>query len=162
MTAQPQVGADQVGRMSQIIVGALMMGVVMFGVVVLVVVNPGAAGGAKPPQQPILTWMAAGMAAVMLGTRAVVPGVIASVATKQALASGGDLRESLAPVYQTKTIIGNAMLEGAAFFGLVSYLIEHNWISLCAAGAMLVVMAATFPSQGQFEQWVDQTRRSQE
>lgn len=158
----PQVGPDQVGRLSQIIAGALMMGVVMFAVIVLVVINPGPAQPVDNPGQPILTWMAAGMAAVMLGMRAIVPALVASAGTRQALANGGDLREALAPVYQTRTIIGNAMLEGAAFFGLVSYLIERNWLSLCSAGTMLVVMAATFPSQSQFESWVEQTRRNQE
>ncbi len=162
MTAQPQVGADQVGRMSQIIVGALMMGVVMFGVVVLVVLQPGRAQPAPNPQTPLLAWMSAGAAAVMLGLRIVLPGIVSSAPTRQALEAGGDLREALAPVYQMKVIVGNAMLEGVAFFCLISYLIEGQSISLAAAGAMLAVMAATFPSQGQFEQWVDQTRRSQE
>lgn len=162
MTSQPPVGPDQVGRISQIIAGALMAGVVLFGVIVLVVIHPGRQQPFHDAGQPILTWMASGMAVVMLGMRAIVPALVASAGTRQALASGGDLREALAPVYQTKTIIGNAMLEGAAFFGLVSYLIERNWISLCSAGAMLVVMAATFPSQSQFEGWVEQTRRNQE
>lgn len=70
-----------------------------------------------------------------------------------------DLRQPLAGVYMSRTIIGGALLEGAAFINLVAYMINRHWSNIGMAGFLVIVMAVTFPSQSHFETWVDQVRR---
>ncbi len=59
------------------------------------------------------------------------------------------------PVYQTELIIKLALLEGAAFFNGVAYLLEINWWSLAAMGALLAVMCFSFPTRPRITRWIE-------
>jgi hypothetical protein len=61
----------------------------------------------------------------------------------------------LAAIYQTRTIIGAAMLEGAAFLGCVAYLLEHQQLVLVVAGALLLMIARHFTTASGLESWIE-------
>lgn len=157
MTAEMTINADRVGLISQIIVGAMIAGVVIFAAIAFL------AFPVKRAEEPMFGWIAAAAAALALGARAVVPRLVAnSAATKALEVHQVDPRRALAPIYQTKVILGSALLEGTAFFAVITYLIEGYWVGLVTAGVLVLVMAVTFPSQGQFERWVTETSQNQD
>ena len=61
----------------------------------------------------------------------------------------------LAFVYQTKTIIAGALLEGCAFFLLVVHMIEGSPISLGAALALILALAMLMPTRGRIVRWIE-------
>jgi hypothetical protein len=136
---------EQAVRVAQIITIALVMGVVLFGVVALLFV--GALD--DPADGVILSGMGAGFAVLMFVMHLVIP---AQIARQQA----GTADESqLYGVYVTKTIVGLALLEGAAFFNLVALIVEHNWWSLAIAGGLVFWMLAMFPTRTRVDHWVE-------
>lgn len=156
-TPQPApVPPEIVGRQLMIIQLALMFGLISFAVVALVV---------RPPQMQaeapgILAYLAAGMFVLSLVLRSVLPGVASVKLVEQAMEKQPeDVRAAVVPAFMSKTIIGAAILEGAGFFNLVAYIVDEHWLSLVAAGLVLVVLAITIPSQAQFEEWADRVRR---
>jgi hypothetical protein len=108
------------------------------------------------------------MAAVAIVLWAVVPGVVAG-RMRQAIVDGNAPQalplsanaaelENVVPLaasYLTRLIIGDALLEGAAFFNLVAYLIEQQVFSLAVAGALLLIILAQFPSLSRLTDWVE-------
>jgi len=146
---------ESVGRISQVIAGALIMGVVTFGVVAFII------GKAEPPKLPMISIMAGGFALMATAMRFVVPMIVvngANAGLQQV--DSTDLMNQLAGLYQTKTIIGFALLEGAAFFNLVAYITEKQFWSYGVVAFLLGVMAISFPSQGQFESWAEEMKRN--
>lgn len=135
---------EQAVRVAQIITGALVMGVVLFaGIAVLVV---GALD--DPADGVIVSGMGAAFAVVAFAMHLVVPSMIARQArTYDTMRLYG--------VYQQKTIIGLALLEGAAFFNIIALIIEHNWWSLAIAGGLVFWMLAMFPTRTRVDQWVE-------
>ncbi|MBX3412055.1 MAG: hypothetical protein KF708_05000 [Pirellulales bacterium] len=65
----------------------------------------------------------------------------------------------LMAVYQTKTIVSCAMLEGAAFFATIAVLMEGAIICLVVAVALMVAIAARFPFERQVSEWIEQQHR---
>ncbi len=61
----------------------------------------------------------------------------------------------LAQLYQTQLIIGSALLEAAAFFATVAYLVERSPIALLTALVLLGVLITRFPSSNQVNNWLD-------
>jgi len=156
-------------RTAQIIVGALVMGVITFGVVVV----SGIAGG-PGGQGNLLTLLAVGFGAADLVLCLLVPNLLAA-AQRRKLAAGnaGSTADpgpapatdagQLALLYQTKLIIGAAMLEGGCFLGLVAYMLERQLPSLVMAGVLLLALIAHLPTPGRVEAWIDdQLRRLDE
>ncbi len=169
MLSDPQ--REYIGKVAltlQIIVGALAGGVLMFLVIVIFLVsqNPPVAN----PTTPIITYSAYGMAFASIIASLVVPGLVSGRA-RQSLVDGdvsqwglvknlpnaaelGDVAP-LAAIYQTRTIIGAALLEGAAFFACVAYLLEHQQLVLVVAGALLLMIARHFTTASGLESWID-------
>lgn len=149
-----QISPDRVGRVSQIVTGALIAGVVAMGVVTWVTAKGDA------PALPVVSLVAAGFSGITVVMRFVIPAIM--VASQKGMLSGvaeQELPQKLAGLYQTKTIVGMALLEGAAFFNLVAYMVDKQVWSYGIVTALLVLMAVTFPSQGQFESWVENMKR---
>jgi len=61
----------------------------------------------------------------------------------------------LAQLYQTQLIIGAAMLEGAAFFATIAYMVERNPIALATAIVLLGALIARFPTSDRVNAWLD-------
>jgi hypothetical protein len=186
MSSTPDASIEQITRTTQIIMGGLIAGVTSFLVIVVFLVHflgfgaragavgaPAQAAGANPAATaqsvPILTYVAAGMGAILLPLSFILPGYIAA----QSLRSGavgppdGSSRPSrklaaspreavtAAGAFQTSAIIGGALIEAPTFLAGVAYLIEQNPIAL---GVMLVLLAAMFvrfPARGSVERWIE-------
>ncbi len=145
---------ESVGRTSQIIAGTLIAGVVMFACVAFFVAK------GEPAKSPMLALIGAGMAAMAVAVRFIVPTVIVNGAKARLKeASATDVMAQLAGLYQTKMIVGMAVLEGAAFVNLVAYITEKQFWSYGVVAFLLAVMAISFPSQGQFESWAEEMKR---
>jgi hypothetical protein len=65
----------------------------------------------------------------------------------------------LALLFQTKTLVGCALFEGAAFFALVACLLEHHIASLIVATVLLVGILSQFPTLGGTSDWIKQRLR---
>ena len=187
MSQTPNTSIEQITRTTQIIMGALIAGVTGFLLIVVFLVHflglGAPAGAAGPPGQaaganaaataqsmPILTYLAAGMGAVLLPLSFILPGFIATQSLRSAATASPDGSSSPsqnpaaspgqavtpAIAFQTSAIIGAALNEGPAFLAGVAYLIEQNPIAL---GVMLVLVAAMFvriPTRDSVERWIEQ------
>jgi hypothetical protein len=148
------VGPTAVVRISQIVAGALITGVVIFAGIAFFIAN-----GAPPPT-PLISLIAVAFAGVIAVMRFVVPRLMVG-ATKNQLRGmpEPELLLRLAGLYQSKTIVGLALLEGAAFFNLVAYTIEKQLWTYGIVAFLLTLMAMSFPSEGQFESWAEDVKR---
>ena len=145
---------ESVGRISQIIAGALVMGVVIFACIAFFIAK------GDGPQFPMMSLMAIGFAGVATVMRFVIPTVIVNGGKAQLKQTAADEQPMvLAGLYQTKTIVGMALLEGAAFFNLIAYIMEKQVWTYGVVAFLLAVMAISFPSQGQFESWAEEMKR---
>ncbi len=152
--ANSPIKPESVGRISQIIAGALIAGVVMFACAAFFVAK------GEPAKSPMLALIGAGMAVMAVVVRFIVPTIIVNGAKARLKeASTTEVMAQLAGLYQTKMIIGMAVLEGAAFVSLIAYITEKQFWSYGVVAFLLGVMAISFPSQGQFEGWAEEMKR---
>jgi hypothetical protein len=165
--ARQQIAATV--RTAQIILATLATGVVMFGMVVVFVVPGGQAGNGNT-----LTLLAVCFAGADLVLCLWVPNLVVAAQRRKIAAGtwqaapsrGPDLDTDsgkLAMIYQTKMIIGAAMLEGGCFLALMAYMMERQVPSLLMAAVLLAALLAHFPTYGRVEVWVEeQWRRVEE
>jgi hypothetical protein len=66
--------------------------------------------------------------------------------------------DSLLAVYQMRTIIAAALLEGAVFFMAVAYLLEGHVLALGLGALLALAVAAHFPTAAGVAAWVDEQR----
>jgi hypothetical protein len=173
---------QRIVRASQVIVVAMVVGVVSF-LAISVFMVPAAVTApvdqtvAPVPaldrsQVPLLTYLALAMGSVALVMSFVVPNIFVNHARKQistgkwlpsaayALAHLAQSKTDqdavmLAAIYQTQCIIGSAILEGAAFFASIAYMMERNHIALGVAGIMVGFLLSRFPLKDRVITWVE-------
>ncbi|MFG0333418.1 MAG: hypothetical protein ACF8TS_08665 [Maioricimonas sp. JB049] len=97
-------------RVMQIITLGMVAGVIMVGLAAVFVV--GALD--EPSDSQFISLFAVGFTGLMFGLHLFVP----QIAARQALAASGP--PDWYQVYQLRTIVGMALLEGAAFFNIVA------------------------------------------
>ena len=186
MSQPPNTSIEKITRVTQIIMGSLIAGATSFLLIVVFLVHfvgfgapagaagaPGQAVGANPAATaqsiPILTYLAAGMGAILLPLSFILPGYIAAQNLRSGAAGPPDGSSSPsspaaspgqaatpAGAFQTSAVIGGALIEGPAFLAGIAYLVEQNPIAL---GVMLVLLAAMFvrfPTRGSVERWIEQ------
>lgn len=158
-------------RTLRIIVAALAAGCLTFAAIAAV---QGGAPQANPQGEPIVTFVALAFAAMALVARTVVPAVMVRTGSEslaRTLGSQSDpssdrttaAARGLMNLLQTKTIIAGAMLEGATFFLLISYLVEGQMISLVAAALLVGLLLTLIPTERGMIRWVeDRLRRLDE
>jgi hypothetical protein len=160
----------------QIIVFALVMGIVSFlGVVVFIRHGPNPPNAANNTG-PMLTYLGIGFAALMLVLHFVLPLLFVSnvrrlivkgawnpagrgdpvSAEHLSRMSDADKLCSLFPLYQSQLIVSAAVLEGAAFFNLIAYLLEGDVVSLVVVGLLLAVMLVRFPTNNRAERFLSE------
>lgn len=152
----------------QIIAGALIQGVVVFLVVVMFFLP------VPPNRLAVLnSYIALGFALVAMVMSLVVPNIIVA-STKKSLVKGRpiDLPKQfgevsnlgflapLAGLYQTKMIIAMALLEGAAFYNLISYMMERQPFTLAVVGMLLLALVMNFPTRRGLEKWLAEETKS--
>jgi hypothetical protein len=153
-------------RVLQIIAAALILGVLTFLIIAVVVVQQRGGAAEQPGAPPVLSYAALGFFAVALLLWTFVPALAAQGPVRKiaagtwqppqnvpATAYPSDAARLLA-VYQTKTIIAGALLEGPAFLGGIAYLIEAQPITLGVPVAAVLLMLLTFPTRLRANLWL--------
>jgi hypothetical protein len=157
-------------RILQIIVAALSFGCFSFLIIAVFVSQ----NLNKAIDQPTLTYIALLMAAIILGVWIFLPGIIVAQGRKniqQTLLSRAkqvgqnsvadktekenSKAQALMNLLQTKTIFACALLEGAVFFLLITYIMEHSMLSITAAIALLLLLMAQMPTIGRVTNWIE-------
>ena len=62
---------------------------------------------------------------------------------------------NLLAIFQRKTIVGAAMLDGGAFFAAITYMVEGGPVSLLVAVVLWLGIAAHFPTSSRVTGWID-------
>ncbi len=156
-------------RVMQIISSALLLGVVTFLAIVLflVLVQNNGAGMAPVGNVPIVSIVAVVLLIVQVPLAFLLPAFLTRSALRQ-IASGTwkspaspdpsdfstDASKLLA-VKQTMTIIGLALLEGAAFLGCIAYLLEAQPFALAVVLVAVILMLVKFPTEGRVRSWLE-------
>jgi hypothetical protein len=136
--SSPNIDLSAIIRTMQIITGALIAGVSFYAIFTL---EP--ADG----ELEMMGMIALAFAAVMIIARFIVPGLIGDPGT---LVTAGELLG----LYQTRMIVGLALLEGAAFFNITAFNMEHHWSSLMIAGILMFLMLSSWPTRSKIELWI--------
>ncbi len=151
----------------QIIAGALLAGVLVFlAIVFSIVFTRNGLGVAPAADLPIISIVAIIVLVVQIPLAFLVPGMLTR-SMLQKIASGtwqlpaganADAFNSdaskLLGLRQSTMIIGLALLEGAAFFGCIAYLLEARPFVLSVALIALFLMAACFPTEPRVRAWL--------
>jgi len=152
----------------RMIVASLAGGVVVFA---LVAIWMRLAGQQTPVERsvPLLTMLALVLFPVALGASRLVAGIVvrnsrrqivADRASAAAVGSGESQRAgALYAVFQTKTIIAAAVLEGAAFLSLFAFLLEGSPLGLVMAILLAAAIFAMFPSATRAADWIERQLR---
>ena len=136
----------------QIICVALIMGVLMFLAVTFVVAN-----NEKGWHTDLMVLVMATLASCYL-VSFVVPTILLNAAKSRIANCKTDeeaVNESLA-AFQTATIVGYALIEGAVFANLVAFMLTGSLISVAVAGVGIVLMIARFPFPGRIAYVVEE------
>ena len=138
-------------RTAQIIVAALVLGVLNFAAVAVFIVTTQKQGAQN---QAFITYVALARRCAVVAV-VIVPAVMIGP-LRRSFAGGREGRPSVPPqAFQTLLIIRAAILEGAIFFCLVGYLLEGQTIVLVAAGILLVLLMAQFPTMSRMTAWIE-------
>lgn len=148
------INLDQAVRVMQIIAAALVMGVLVFAGIVLALGSLN-----QPPRGNLVSLIGAGLAILCFVLHLLVPG--AAARSRAAGVSENADVSVWCEIYQTKLIMGLAMLEGAALANLVFCIVEHNWWSMAIAGVLVFWMLVQFPTRTRIEQWIETQRTNQ-
>mgnify|MGYP001260938337 FL=1 len=161
LTDEDRAYLARAAQTMQMIVGALAGGVLSFLGVVLVL---GQQQPGPPPDQPMLTYMSIVATFVAIVMAMIIPGVVIRN-QRQAILAGKpkppEAARELGPLvagYQTAIIIRRALVEGAAFFCLVAYMLERQSLSLVGAGVLLVFLLGGFPTRSKLEDAIENER----
>ena len=146
----------------QIIQDAIVSGALIFAVVAFIMRQGGVVqGGAQPP---IISYVISGLAVMSLIQWPIVTRIVVKESRKRSVAEGrsedrpevkgvSDTAKLLA-VYQTQMIVGAAILEGATFALIISYMIDGTSWTLVGALVLCGVNALQFPTPNRVERWL--------
>ena len=157
----------------QIVVGALVAGCVFFLVIAVVIGLQGGQAEAAG-EAPMLTYISLLFGVMALIAAWIVPKIMLG-RTRLAILDGSwrppqgqqvsalldELIERCGDagrlwlLYSTGTIVRAALIEGAAFFMLVVYMIEHLPVSLIGVVVLIFFLAARFPSRTRAMHWIE-------
>ena len=107
----------------------------------------------------MVSYVAVAFAVMIVMPFAVVPPLLVTTARKRLAHQYGEGNDTLVSplfmTYQTKTIIGCALLEGVAFFQAIAYFLEGQQICLLLAIAFMAGIALHFPTRARVERWIE-------
>ena len=137
-----------------ILAASLMMGLVMVTGMMTAMSPPDL--NASPT---ILAHVGAGVALLMFFVSQIVPNISAQQQLREI-----DIQDDMAMfgVFQTRMIIGSAMLEGAGMFNAVLIMIEGSIQPLIVVALVLLTMASRFPTPGRIDNWIQTQRENQQ
>lgn len=150
-------------RSLQMITGAMAMGIVTLTGVMLTLND-----GELVMKPETLSIVGIIMAAMFVMNSLVIPNLIVSSQLKKIdssqvrTAAPQEKYAMVSPAYRIRHIIGCALLEGAAFFNLVVYMLTSFAGNLGAASLLLVVMLLRFPTASRINSWTQERLRELE
>ena len=151
-------------KVLQIIVAAMVVAVLAFAMLSFFLQDQ---EGNNEDRQGIamITYVAAVFAVVSLTTQAIIPKMVTQQGLRflkaeiaESEGSGPDAQtviRRLLGIFTSKTIVGCALAEGAAFFAIVAYLIEGHLLAFGIAAVMLVSIVVRFPTQSSVRHWCE-------
>jgi hypothetical protein len=154
-------------RISQIIVAAMVAGVIMFlGVVLFGLVKRQPEG---PIQASSISYLAVAIFAGGVLLSLIVPKQMVNAQVTKLAADGLQYQSGptkahsavdqdlvkLMPLFQSKTIVANAVLEGPAFFATYAYMFERQPFALAIVVAAVALMLMTFPTRSKVRDWLE-------
>lgn len=157
-------------RTLQVIVGTMVVGALIFLVIACTVEVQQPVRIAEEPPGPIVTYVATGFGAFALIASFLVPATVVSLSTKR-MASGrplvgvppGQQAQDdvglLCAVHAQKTIIGCAMLEGAALLAVLAYMVEKQAVAAAVALVLIAVLASRIPTTLRLQYWIQERLR---
>jgi hypothetical protein len=151
--AEPNLVSDARLMTMRIIVGALTAGVVVFALIAIVTRALGSMP--LPPALPIISVVAAALGVMTLVARMVMLPAVTNAGRRQLLGAKDVTTDQLLTVYQTRMIIGAALMEGPAFLFLMAYLTEGIPWALVGGllfGALMAFM--NFPTRERVDSWL--------
>lgn len=165
MQAGPNSSAEQVLKVTPILLAALLLGMTSFAVIAAAMgpgtALPAATGGGAPagPDVSVHLMAMGGLGAASAMVYAVF-GQLARAQAKRAYESvGGDPergRNAVAQVLMTTTIVRAGMCEGVGLLGAVIVLISGNMLGLAGVGYAAVMIGALLPVRSRFESMLRQ------
>ena len=161
--------ASSFARMAQIIAGSLVAGSSIFLIIALIIRASGRDGlfADRPwdilPPKGLITLIGLIFAAMTVVLSFVVPrSVVANIRKAILLSKAREGSANEEPgslnfynAFNTKMIVGLALLEGAAFFNGIAFLLEGHIPSLIAVAVLIGLMLARFPTQSGIASWVE-------
>ena len=145
---KPQLDQLAAQRMTaRIIVGALIAGMVFFFIITTIVGGSFAEANFELSLQKIVSVLAVGYALVAIVASLIAPKFVYK---KTAMAGAQPTDQEIEKTqvqYQTEMIISSALLEGAAFFCLIAFMIESSLFALIGAAACLFFLVLKFPKE---------------
>jgi hypothetical protein len=157
-TPTPLPPTAQQVRTLQIVAASLVGGVTMFLLVAILL--RGSTGPLFDPARPLtdpltLVGLVVGLSA--LAAARVVPDLATTAAIGKipTTDSPESRRGQLVQAFATRTIIGLALIEGAAFLNLIVYFINGTWPNLALAVVLLLALAAGIPTVDRLDSWLE-------
>jgi hypothetical protein len=145
-------------RTMQIVAAALIAAPLFLFVVALLV---RAQGVGAQPAVPIVSYVGIAFALVEVLVFMIFPNRAAAAACRkgplQAAADSQDL--FLCGVFQTRLVIGFALLEGAAFLQGIAYILEGQSFSLAIGLTLVLIMAFLLPTRSKLESWMEEQKQ---
>ncbi|MEM8874472.1 MAG: hypothetical protein AAGD32_09450 [Planctomycetota bacterium] len=121
-------------KTSQVITAALIGGVVVFTAVFMFI-------GAEPTEEPLISWLAIGFVVLAVVGHQIVPVLVTP--------GPPDGQK-----YFIRSLFRAAILEGAALFNGVAYLLEGQTLNLAAIGVLVGLMLIGFPTRTKFATYI--------
>ena len=136
--------------------GAFIMGVLLLLAVVLVLRKQ----VAQQPEVPFVSYLAASLGPIMLMISLILAPFLDAQARKAAALQDDDQMEvQLARSLVSKNIMLVALLEAAAIANLIVFMLEDQLLCLAVGGAVLLAMAAHFPTMDRSTRWIERQKQ---
>lgn len=151
---------DKAVRNSMIVHGTLLSGVLTFLGVILILVKTGRFAQQNNEDLHLLSYVAAGTGAMMAVLALVMPPKVDAMFRRKL--TSGAAKSPLVTIdrcWFARTVISAALLEGAALFNVVVYQLAGRLLSLMVVGALVLLMAALFPTMDRARRWKNQQER---
>jgi hypothetical protein len=160
----------------KVLVLKILVGALFSGCLVMLAVMLGVSASFDPsPDLEILVYVGLAVAAAALFARAVVPALLLAAGRRSILAKlrkeaenrsegtrspdfdalENEAANHLAAMLHGKTLVGAAILEGAAMLSILLYLFVRSPISLAAAVVLAFSILLSFPTFGRVSAWIE-------
>lgn len=160
-TAQ-QRDFDGTVRTARIIAIALALGVAIFLAIVAGLVRRGRLFDAQPwsMSSALISLIACAYGVVTIATAPLLARAVSDAALRRLAKAAPDETDnhSLAKLFLNRMIIGSALIEGAAFFCAIAFMIEGKAPAFIVALIGVVALMLRIPSRAGIESWIDEQR----